>query len=408
MKASYAGLAFADPIPSLAAMPDLTELIYYAKKWYALYPGVVRPTSGGFLVAHYERRRKRRGMVRTTLDAAIGLGFKAWIPLRARAVQRKFGLSDAWRRQAIRIARERFADPNDIALFRIERGDELDGYIRRFEDAALNKLINPLGWSPDCVLVDKERFYRRCAEHGLPHPEVVAIVSGGQIELRAPANGRPLIVKPYRGEGGRGVTFVPDTVDTADPAAFTAYLRETFGGRGGLWIVQRRIAPHPALGDLALNALPTVRMTTIINPDGEPEVANCVLRFPSDPAAAVDNMKAGGILSPVDIETGALGLGCKGYGGGDYEAHPVTGARIPGRLLPDWEAAKALVIRAHREAFDDYALIGWDVALSPEGPGLIEGNAKPGVLMPQRSGRRGLGNQRYGELLAYQLAKADG
>lgn len=389
-------------------MLDLTETVYYAKKWFALYPGVRRPVSGGFLADHYAARRRQRGPVRAALDAAIGLGFQAWIPMRARAVQRKYGLSGEWRRRAIRIARERFADPNDIALFRIERGEELDGYIRRFEDAGLNKLVNPLGWSPDCVLVDKERFYRRCAEHGLPHPEVVATVTDGQVELRAPVAGRPLIAKPYRGEGGRGVSFVPEAAGAGDAGAFADYLRTTFGGRGGVWIVQRRIGPHPDLADLALNALPTVRMTTIFNPDGEPEVVNCVLRFPSDPAARVDNMKAGGILSPVDIATGMLGVGCKGYGGGDYHNHPVTGAALPGRRLPDWDAAKALVVHAHRTAFGDYALIGWDVALSEAGPVLIEGNAKPGVLMPQRSGRRGLGNQRYGELLAYHLARRAG
>jgi hypothetical protein len=65
---------------------------------------------------------------------------------------------------------------------------------------------------------------------------------------------------------------------------------------------------------------------------------------------------------------------------------------------------KALAIRAHAEAFADYALIGWDVAMTTQGPLLIEGNGKPGVLMPQRAARRGLGQGRYGELLAHHLA----
>lgn len=65
---------------------------------------------------------------------------------------------------------------------------------------------------------------------------------------------------------------------------------------------------------------------------------------------------------------------------------------------------KALAERAHAEAFGDYALIGWDIAMTPEGPLLIEGNGKPGVLMPQRAARRGLGDGRYGQLLAHHLA----
>lgn len=311
-------------------MNKLAEFIYYAKKWYALYPGVVRPVSGAFLAEHYRRRRESRGLLRSAADAVIGLGFKGWIPLRARAVQRKYSLSDGWRRSAIAIARKRFADPNDIALFRIEKAEELDGYIRRFEDAALNKVINPRGWSPDCALVDKVRFYQRCAAKGLPHPEVVALVQNGQVTLASAAGGRPLLIKPARGEGGRGVSFLDEEL-SSDRDRLLAYLQRTFARRSGVWIVQPKIAPHAELGDLALNALPTIRITTIVNEEGIPEPANAVLRFPSDPDAQVDNMKAGGILSPVDVASGTLGLGCKGYGGGDYEAHPVTGATIPGR-----------------------------------------------------------------------------
>lgn len=381
-------------------MPSLIEVWYVLKKLYAIYPGIVTPLSGGFLAEHYARRNRRRAPARAVLDAAVGVAFLAWIPLRARSVQRRHGLSDAWRRTAVGIARARFVDPNDIALFRIEDGAELDGYIRRFEDAGLNKLINPKGWTRDCVLMDKIRFYARCAAFGISHPQVVATLDHGRFEASAPAAGAPLLLKPARGEGGRGVRFL-DPPEAGD----AAWLSRTATGLRGAWLIQQRIAPHPALRDLALNALPTARVTTILNDCDEPEVVNAVLRIPSDPAAQVDNMKAGGLLCPIDLDGGSLGIACRGYGGGDYQTHPVTGAAIPGRVLPDWEAAKALVIDAHRRGFADYALIGWDVGFSPTGPVLIEGNGKPGVLMPQRAGRRGLGNQRYGELLARQLAR---
>jgi hypothetical protein len=41
--------------------------------------------------------------------------------------------------------------------------------------------------------------------------------------------------------------------------------------------------------------------------------------------------------------------------------------------------------------------------MTPEGPVLIEGNGKPGVLMPQRAARQGLANGRYGALLGRRL-----
>ncbi|MDO6414974.1 sugar-transfer associated ATP-grasp domain-containing protein [Sphingomonas sp. BIUV-7] len=384
-------------------MLSATELWYRAKKAYSLYPGVVAPVSGRFLADHYARRRRVRGPLRAALDCVVGLGFLAWVPLRARKVQRRHQLDAAWRTRAIAIAREAFADPNDIALFRIEHPAQLNGYIRRFEDAGLNKRINPRAWAADCVLADKIAFYARCAAHGLPHPIVVATIAEGRVSIVSPPGGRPLLIKPARGEGGAGVEFVDGAPE--DARAWAEWLHARFGRRRHAWLVQHRIAPHAALADLALNALPTARMTTILNEAGVPELVSAVLRIPSNPDAVVDNMKQGGLLSPIDLADGRLGQACKGYGGGDYDAHPVTDAPIPGRRLPDWAAAQALVADAHIRAFPDYALIGWDVGLSPDGPILIEGNGKPGVLMPQRAARRGLGGERYGALLAFQLAR---
>ena len=386
---------------------DLTELIYRAKKWYALFPGIVRPTSASFLHRHYVRRATARSLPRASIDAVLGFAFHAWIPFRARAVQRRFGFDNAWRKRAVAVSRSRFADPNDVALFRIEHADELDTYIRRFEDAALNKLINPLGWTPACVLADKELFYRRCAAADLPHPAVVAVIRRARVERLAAATNVPLLAKPARGEGGRGVAFVDlDPAVTARPADFVAWIKQEYGRRGGKWIIQHRLAAHPALRQLALGALATARITTIRDETGAPEIVSAVLRFPSDPRSQVDNMKAGGLLAPIDLATGRLGIACAGYGGRDHAIHPVTQARIADFVLPDWEAAKALAVRAHRAAFADYALIGWDVGLTEHGPMLIEGNAKPGVLMPQRAGRQGLGSQRYGVLLAFRLERA--
>jgi hypothetical protein len=66
-------------------------------------------------------------------------------------------------------------------------------------------------------------------------------------------------------------------------------------------------------------------------------------------------MKAGGLIAPVALDSGRLGVACQDYGGGDHAVHPVTGAAIEGRLLPGWEASQALVRRAYATAFADYA-----------------------------------------------------
>ena len=374
------------------------DRLYFLKKAWALYPGVRQPVSGNFLAAHYADRRAERTMTRATVDAVIGALFHAWVPIRARKVQRKFGLDTEWRRRATAIAHARFADPNDIALFRIGEGDELGFYIRRFEDAAINKRLNPRGWSPDCALADKARFAARCRTAGLPHADTVAMIDDGKVAIMVEVVGRTLVVKPCDGEGGDGVRMIGPFADTA---AFDVAIRPTPGKA----IVQPLIACHPDISKIALYALPTVRIVTIIDERGTPEVVSATFRCASKVGARVDNMKAGGLIVPVELATGTLGIACQGYGGGDHIVHPVTGAAIMGRALPDWDAAAALVRRAHADAFADYCIIGWDVALTPDGPILIEGNGKPGVLMPQRAARRGLGETRYGALIAHHLSQ---
>ncbi|MFC0308045.1 hypothetical protein ACFFIH_27215, partial [Rhizorhabdus histidinilytica] len=96
------------------------DRLYYLRKAWPLFPGIVRPVAAPFLAPHYAERRAARDRLRAAVEAGVGLGFHLWIPRRAARVQRRFGLVDAWRRRAIAIARARFADPNDIALFRIE------------------------------------------------------------------------------------------------------------------------------------------------------------------------------------------------------------------------------------------------------------------------------------------------
>jgi glutathione synthase/RimK-type ligase-like ATP-grasp enzyme len=377
------------------------DRIYFLKKAYPLYPGVRRPRCAALLEPHYRARRAARAPWRAALDAVVGLAFQVWIPLRARQVRRKFGLDETWRRRAERIAHAGFADPNDLALFDIRDAADLDRYIRRFEDAALNKQINPRGWTRACALADKARFAERCREAGLPHPQTVAVLVDGELDVLSELGGRELIAKPADGEGGGGVTRLPAVRDVRELRI--ALAGAGAGDRGG-WVVQPILRPHPEIVELALDALPTVRIVTILDEQDLAEVVSATFRCPSRPGAVVDNMKAGGLIAPVDLASGRLGEARFGYGPGVHVRHPVTGGALLGRRLPDWPAATALACAAHDRAFADYALVGWDVALTPDGPVLIEGNAKPGVLMPQRASGRGLAQGRYGQLLAHRLA----
>ena len=53
--------------------------------------------------------------------------------------------------------------------------------------------------------------------------------------------------------------------------------------------------------------------------------------------------------------------------------------------------------------FSERIVVGWDMALTPDGPLLIEGDPRGFVTMKQRAYRKPFGETRYGELLAHHI-----
>jgi hypothetical protein len=82
----------------------------------------------------------------------------------------------------------------------------------------------------------------------------------------------------------------------------------------------------------------------------------------------------------------------------------VTGAPVLGRQIADWPALRDLALATHR-LFRHRIVIGWDVALTTEGPMMIEGNSNMDVSFIQRAYREPIGRSRLGELLAWHLSR---
>jgi hypothetical protein len=66
----------------------------------------------------------------------------------------------------------------------------------------------------------------------------------------------------------------------------------------------------------------------------------------------------------------------------------------------------ALAERAHRVT-RDRVMVGWDIAITPSGPLLLEGNSYPDVHYPQRLFRRPFGAMRVGQLLRHHMVRLE-
>jgi len=157
----------------------------------------------------------------------------------------------------------------------------------------------------------------------------------------------------------------------------------------GRFLFQHRIEQHPLMSRLNASSVNTMRLISFCI-DGQATVLHGVLRIGVAPSH-VDNWAAGGLIASIDLERGELrGDGFfKPGAGGRTPAHPVSGIRFDGFVLPHFAAAMAMVKRLHEYLPQIYS-IGWDVAISTDGPLIVEGNDDwdAGCLMVLEQGFR--------------------
>lgn len=245
------------------------------------------------------------------------------------------------------------------------------------------------------LMWDKANFYVFCAGAGLPVPKLQAVFDKG----RGFASGRrylatrddwerffttdlpsEFVVKPSRSAHGLDI-IVRQKSDDFDPAA----LFETLSAKEDSdplqrYVIQNREQNHEAIEDLSgSKTLQCVRITTWITADNRIELPRTFFKIAVG-EGATDNYnygETGNLKANVDPATGILAKAIEapkdGFGFGDRISHPVTAKQICGFQIPQWPAVMALAEYAAR-LFFPLRTIGWDIAITPRGPVLIEGN----------------------------------
>ena len=120
----------------------------------------------------------------------------------------------------------------------------------------------------------------------------------------------------------------------------------------------------------------TVRFMTTLYPDGEARIIATFIKI-GRAGKCVDNAGDGGNVDVcVDTETGEIKYAIQ-YDGWrkikDIERHPDSGNQLNGIVIENWEKIKADVIK-FQQAFPYCKAAGWDIAITDEGPVVIEVN----------------------------------
>ena len=139
----------------------------------------------------------------------------------------------------------------------------------------------------------------------------------------------------------------------------------------------------PEMAALHPSSVNTVRALTIRG-----KLCSAVLRMGVG-GGFVDNGCSGGIFAGLDVDTGIVTTQGADLMEHRFLLHPTTGLTIPGFQVPQWEQVRRTVEEAVT-LVPNAIIVGWDVAVTAQGPVLIEGNAYPSVQIMQTAGMQGL------------------
>ena len=158
-----------------------------------------------------------------------------------------------------------------------------------------------------------------------------------------------------------------ETKDFQSADAFCEYIREK-----GFATIEDVVENHPDIAAIYPFSTNCFRVITVIDAQGVPHAIYAVFKMGIE-GRIVDNF---GLHGPIDLETGEFLYPAHS---GDttaatqYTEHPYSHKPLIGMVLPYWKEVlkmaedAALVIPQMR-------YIGWDIAVTPAGPAIIEGN----------------------------------
>jgi hypothetical protein len=213
-------------------------------------------------------------------------------------------------------------------------------------------------------------------------------------------SGENIFIKPLRGMNGKGALSIGKRLPSVQPSWEQLPSRqplsldkiiEHIGSQvEAEFIIQKRLTPASGTARFSVDVLQTLRVMTLRRRSGILLVA-AVIKIGSG-RSAVDNLLEGkNMIAPVNLDSGKLGVAVEIVEGKQawHQSHPITGAPIEGTHLENMDEIKKLVVRA-AECFPWFKSVGWDVALTAEGPLILEGNYWADVLLIQTAHQKGI------------------
>ena len=307
--------------------------------------------------------------------------------------------------------------PTNYYRYRLYRRElsweEKAAFVGFFEGWRWQAAVNTRG--AGILVSDKVIQSGLLAAHGIPHAKCIGVFGlpkspmhsyskeRAKVELErflASPGRENFFLKPVYGHGGAGAISVGRCLRKASEwellprkrSVTGAELAQRVADAEEAYLAQERLEPHADLGCFRSDVLHTIRFITVL--DGDFEIAQAALKIGVGVGPA-DNTMKGNAIAGIDVATGILGPGLmmEEVGGiavpTPCDLHPTTKKRIRGHRIPMWEETVEMIEKA-ASVFHLHSVLAWDVAVTSQGPVIIEANTDPDLFLTQMPNDEGL------------------
>lgn len=192
-------------------------------------------------------------------------------------------------------------------------------------------------------------------------------------------NNKEFMIKPIDGLGGAGVKKIKsNSIHNANEFLNKLDKNHLF--------LEELIVQHKKMSMLCEASVNTIRIMTFAN-NNKSEILYAALRC-GNGVYEVDNFHKGGMGIAIDTKTGRLKGNAINKDLKEYKRHPVSKTYFDKFQIPFWKETMDLVKKCAK-VNQNIKVVGWDVAITKNGPILVEGNRRPGFDLVQVLSKRG-------------------
>ncbi len=262
------------------------------------------------------------------------------------------------------------ASPSDWLNYRMWEMTRV--FARQFITARDNKCLDKMYNSRELVktFTNKVLFNKEFAD--FIHRDWIYTSDHNEEEIKEwCAIHQDIVIKPIDLSSGKGIYGFHVNPDSFD--SFYRSIKES-NNKGG-YLLEKQVENISQLKQLNPPSCQTIRVYTILKSDNSVQLLAAAIRVGGSDNV-VDNFHAKGTAFPIHLQTGVVyGTGIDAEGNRHYKT-PSSGYFMPGFQIPCWNEVVDFVKKAAKHK-PLARFIGWDVAITPDGLDMIEGNVEP-------------------------------